>query len=105
MKPLVIILSNRAQHYATQHLRHRLSRLTCLILSFLLPLATLGQTNTAAPAPLPSKAQAAIERGMIAVKQADWNVAILCLAKRSYTSEINDLAQTLIRSLPLKFLP
>ena len=30
---------------------------------------------------------------------------LLCLAKRSYTCEINDLAQSLIRSLPLKFLP
>ena len=29
----------------------------------------------------------------------------LCLAKRSYTCEINDLAQSLIRSFPLKFLP
>ena len=29
----------------------------------------------------------------------------LCLAKRSYTCEINDLAQSLIRSFPLKFSP
>jgi hypothetical protein len=29
----------------------------------------------------------------------------VCLAKRSYTCEINDLAQSLIRSFPLKFLP
>ena len=30
---------------------------------------------------------------------------VLCLAKRSYTCEINDLAYSLIRSFPLKFLP
>jgi hypothetical protein len=29
----------------------------------------------------------------------------LCLAKRSYTCEMNYLAQSLIRSFPLKFLP
>jgi hypothetical protein len=29
----------------------------------------------------------------------------VCLAKRSYTCEINDLAYSLIRSFPLKFLP
>jgi hypothetical protein len=29
----------------------------------------------------------------------------LCLAKRSYTFEINDLAYSLIRSFPLEFLP
>jgi len=29
----------------------------------------------------------------------------LCLAKRSYTCEINDLEYSLIRSFPLKFLP
>ena len=29
----------------------------------------------------------------------------LCLAKRSYTCEMKDLAQGLIRSFPLKFLP
>jgi len=30
---------------------------------------------------------------------------VLCLAKRWYTCEMNDLAQGLIRSFPLKFLP
>jgi len=29
----------------------------------------------------------------------------VCLAKRSYTFEINDLAYSLIRSFPLEFLP
>jgi hypothetical protein len=32
-------------------------------------------------------------------------IAGLCLAKRSYTCEINDLAYRLIRSFPLEFLP
>jgi hypothetical protein len=33
------------------------------------------------------------------------DVRALCLAKRSYTCEMNDLAQSLIGSFPLKFLP
>src|ERR1017187_9767648 len=44
----------------------------------------------------------------LAVEQARWQGWAsdeLCLAKRSYTCEINDLAQSLIRSFPLKFLP
>jgi PadR family transcriptional regulator PadR len=39
--------------------------------------------------------------------QAEWKESEtgLCLAKRSYTFEINDLAYSLIRSFPLEFLP
>ena len=34
-----------------------------------------------------------------------YGLVALCLAKRSYTCEINDLEYSLIRSFPLKFLP
>jgi hypothetical protein len=45
------------------------------------------------------------ENGAFATTSAKLGDVYLCLAKRSYTCEINDLAQSLIRSFPLKFLP
>jgi hypothetical protein len=36
----------------------------------------------------------------------DWLISLsMCLAKRLYTCEMNNLAQSLIRSFPLRFLP
>jgi hypothetical protein len=63
------------------------------------------RSDLVASAPAKREALSSLVRALIRFYYDEWTYNGLCLAKRSYTCEINDLAQSLIRSFPLKFLP
>jgi|SRR5580700_2749701 hypothetical protein len=79
----------------------RLPLLTCLVLSLLLSFSALAQT--AAPPPLPTEAEAAMKKGILAAKEQEWLIAIQSFQEARKTApESPALFATVFSSLILK---